>query len=258
MLKCSDVVELEVVLYGFRLHNIGRAKNLGLTALVCRTLHCRAVYSAMLAYVHRLVIWIALFFGASNSLKSRTLTGRGVVMNSRLMAGGNIPYVPYFPNKASKDYQWMDIYNALGRERTLFVSRYLEDESCNQLIASLIWLQGQSELDPITMYFNVPGSVSRPAMAVYDVMSRLKCPVVTINAGLTVGMGALLCAAGTRGKRYALPNSRFLMSRSGLDEGIEGQAADIHLQVEEVRFLCCGAYGVRRTIYRAVMWCRRS
>jgi ATP-dependent Clp protease protease subunit len=87
------------------------------------------------------------------------------------------------------------------------------------------------------MYFNVPGSLSRPAMAVYDVLSRLKCPVVTINAGLTVGMGALLCAAGTRGKRYALPNSRFLMSRSGLDEGIEGQAADIHLQVEEVPFL---------------------
>lgn len=129
----------------------------------------------------------------------------------------------------------MDIYNALGRERTLFVSRYLDDESCNQLIASLIWLQGHSESEPITMYFNVPGCLPRPAMAVYDVLSRIKCPIKTVNAGLTVGLGALLCAAGSKGQRYALPNSRFLMSNSGLDDGIEGQAVDIHLQVEEVR-----------------------
>jgi hypothetical protein len=55
---------------------------------------------------------------------------------------GNPPIVPYYPNKASKDYMWMDIYNALGRERTLFVARFLDEEACNQLIASLIWLQG--------------------------------------------------------------------------------------------------------------------
>ena len=56
------------------------------------------------------------------------------------MAG--VPVVPYYPNKGSKDYMWMDIYNALGRTRTLFVGRYLDEENCNQLIASLIWLQG--------------------------------------------------------------------------------------------------------------------
>ena len=57
-----------------------------------------------------------------------------------------MPVVPYYPNKASKDYQWMDIYNALGRDRTLFVGRFLDEENCNQLIASLIWLQGYSHL----------------------------------------------------------------------------------------------------------------
>ena len=55
---------------------------------------------------------------------------------------GRMPYVPYYPSKHSKDYQWMDIYNALGRERTLFVSRFIDEEASNQLIASLIWLQG--------------------------------------------------------------------------------------------------------------------
>ncbi len=128
----------------------------------------------------------------------------------------------------------MDIYNALGRDRTLFVSRYLDDESCNQLIASLIWLQSDNEKDPITMYFNVPGAISKPAMAVFDVMQRMKCPLVTINTGLTVGIGALLCAAGTPGKRFALPNARFLISKTGIDDGTEGQAVDVNLQVQEV------------------------
>lgn len=142
--------------------------------------------------------------------------------------------VPYYPNKASKDYQWMDIYNALGRDRTLFVSRYLDDESCNQLIASLIWLQGQNNKDPITLYFNVPGCQIKPAFAVFDVMRRMTCPLITINTGLTVGVGALLCAVGTSGNRFAFPNSRFLMSRTGLDDGIEGQAIHIQQQVVEV------------------------
>ena len=60
----------------------------------------------------------------------------------RMKALSAMPVVPYYPNKGSKDYQWMDIYNALGRERTLFVGRFLDEENCNQLIASLIWLQG--------------------------------------------------------------------------------------------------------------------
>ena len=59
-----------------------------------------------------------------------------------MMAGGQIPMVPYFPRKTSREYQWMDIYNAHGRQRTLFVGRFLDDEACNQLIASLIFLQG--------------------------------------------------------------------------------------------------------------------
>lgn len=149
------------------------------------------------------------------------------------MANGHIPYVPYFPSKPSKDYMWMDIYNALGRNRTLFVSRYLDEESCNQLIASLIWLQSENQ-DPITMYFNVPGAISKPALAVFDTLQRMRCPLVTVNTGLTVGMGALLCAAGTPGMRSAFPNARFLMSKTGMDDGAHGQAIDIHQQVQEV------------------------
>lgn len=150
------------------------------------------------------------------------------------MAGGQVPMVPYFPEKSSKDYQWMDIYNALGRKRTLFVGRFLDDEACNQLIASLIFLQGQNEKDPITLYFNVPGAMLKPSLAVFDVMRRMSCPLITINTGLSVGMGAVLCALGTAGQRFAFPNSRFLMSRTGLEDGIQGQSVDLSLAVSEV------------------------
>lgn len=85
------------------------------------------------------------------------------------------------------------------------------------------------------MYFNVPGAISKPSLAVFDVMRRMKCPLITINTGLTVGLGALLCAVGTSGNRFAFPNSRFLMSKSGMEDGSEGQASDIRLQVMEVR-----------------------
>lgn len=155
------------------------------------------------------------------------------ITSTALAAGGQVPMVPYYPTKGKKDYQWMDIYNALGRERTLFVSRYLDEEACNQLVASLIWLQGK-ENSLITMYFNVPGAMIKPTLAVFDVMQKLKCPLKTINMGLTVGMSSLLVASGTKGMRYVTPNARFLVGKAGLDDGVQGQSSDIALQVAEV------------------------
>jgi ATP-dependent Clp endopeptidase proteolytic subunit ClpP len=122
------------------------------------------------------------------------------------------------------------------RSRTLFVSRYLDDEAANQLISSLIWLQSQDNRKPITVYLNVPGAMIRPSLAVFDVMRKLACPLVTINMGLTVGVACLLSAVGTSGQRFAFPNSRFLMAKAGLDDGIEGQAQHIALQVQEVSY----------------------
>jgi ATP-dependent Clp endopeptidase proteolytic subunit ClpP len=154
-------------------------------------------------------------------------------------AHAEVPYVPYFPNKLTKEYQWLDIYNALGRERKLFVSRFIDDDAANTLIASLIWLQGKNEIEPVTLYFNVPGGRSKPSLAVFDVMNRLSCPLVTINVGLSVGPGALLCAAGTKGHRYAMPNARFVIARCGLEEGVKGVASDVALEVSEVIISVC-------------------
>jgi len=183
-------------------------------------------------------IFVLLLFAIYTYSVVGYVTNSNKIMNSRnrhiVYAGGQVPMVPFYPYPGSRDYQWMDIYNALGRKRTLFVGRFLDDEACNQLIASLIWLQSQDEKSPITLYINVPGSMIKPAFAVYDVMRRMKCPLITINTGLTVGMGALLCAVGTPGQRFALPNARFLMARTGLEDGIQGQAVELQLAVREV------------------------
>ena len=86
---------------------------------------------------------------------------------------------------------------------------------------------------PISIYFNVPGALMKPCLAVYDTLRTLECPVTTVNLGLATGMGAFLCGAGTKGMRYALPNARFLMQRTGLDDPYQGQASDIGLMVRE-------------------------
>lgn len=186
-------------------------------------------------YICALLLCFVFNACAYTSSPFRLMSSSTGMSRSQLhMAGGRVPLVPFYPDKASKDYQWMDIYNALGRTRTLFVGRFLDEESCNQLIASLLWLEGQSSKEPITMYFNSPGALGKPSWAVYDVMSRMTSPIKTINMGLTVGMGGLLCAAGTPGMRYAYPNARFLMGRAGLDDGLQGQASGLALAVKEV------------------------
>lgn len=153
---------------------------------------------------------------------------------STSLYAGRTPMVPYYLDQTRRDYMWMDIYNALGRDRTLFVSRYIDDEAANQLISSLIYLGGKSGTEPIRIYFNVPGAMAKPTLAVYDVLRSLTCPIETINMGLTVGLSCLLVAAGTPSKRFVTPNARFLMGKAGMDDAIRGQSTEIALQVKEV------------------------
>ncbi len=128
---------------------------------------------------------------------------------------------------------WLDIYNALGRDRRIFLSRYLDESACNTLITSLIWLDSVEE-KKITIYLNAPGAMIRPTLSVFDVMNRLRSPIETINMGLTSGAACLIAAAGTKGMRSSTANARFLVGKAGLDDGIRGQSSDVALQVKEV------------------------
>lgn len=146
------------------------------------------------------------------------------------------PMVPWTP--PGSDYaQFMDINSAMYRDRTLMISRFIDEEAANEIIAILLWMRQQDSYKTISIYFNVPGALLRPALAIYDLIEQTKetCEIETVNLGLCTGMGSFLCAAGTKGKRSAMPNSRFLLQRMGLDKPVRGQAVDIVLEVKNIK-----------------------
>jgi ATP-dependent Clp protease protease subunit len=142
------------------------------------------------------------------------------------MVPWKVPNTPY--------YQFVPIGQRFYRERIIILTDFLDEARSNNLIATLLYLKQQDSTKQITLYFNVPGALMKPSLAVYDTIKSLKCPVMTLNLGLATGMAAFLCAAGTPGKRFALPNSRFLLQKTGLDDPYRGQAVDIALRVRNV------------------------
>ena len=123
------------------------------------------------------------------------------------------------------------------RDRTMFVSKFIDEEAANEIISIILYMRKEDPRRDISIYFNVPGAILRPALAIYDLIEQTKenCDVETVNLGLCTGMGAFLCGAGTKGKRSAMPNSRFLLQRTGLDQPIRGQAVDIALEVKNIK-----------------------
>jgi ATP-dependent Clp protease, protease subunit len=119
----------------------------------------------------------------------------------------------------------------------MFISKFIDEKAANEIIAIILYMRKEDPRKDISIYFNVPGAMLRPALAVYDLLQQTKemCTVETVNLGLCTGMGAYLCGAGTKGKRSAMPNARFLLQRTGLDRPIRGQAVDIALEVRNIK-----------------------
>lgn len=144
--------------------------------------------------------------------------------------------VPYRP--PGSDYaQFVGIYDRMVRDRILFIGSFIDEENANSIISSILYLRKEDSTGPITLYLNVPGSLLRPGLAVYDLLRQIgnDCEITTVNIGLCTGMGALLAGAGTKGRRCALPNSRFLLQRIGMESVFQGQATDIALEVKNVK-----------------------
>lgn len=123
------------------------------------------------------------------------------------------------------------------RDRTMMINTYIDDNAANNIISIMLYLRNESPRDKISMYFNVPGAQLRPSLAIYDLIQNTKktCTIETVNLALCAGMGSMLCSAGTKGHRSAMPNSRFLLQRTGMDNVFRGQATDIALEVRNVR-----------------------
>ncbi|MBC8206759.1 MAG: ATP-dependent Clp endopeptidase proteolytic subunit ClpP [Kiritimatiellales bacterium] len=125
-----------------------------------------------------------------------------------------------------------DIYSRLLKERIIFLGTEINDVVSNLVIAQLLFLQSEDADKDISIYINSPGGVVTAGMAIYDTMQFLKCPITTYCVGQAASMGAVLLAAGTKGKRFALPNSRIMIHQPL--GGAQGQATDIEIQTKEI------------------------
>ena len=129
--------------------------------------------------------------------------------------------------------RWVDIYTRLGVERILFLGSEVNDAIANSLVAQMLYLDSEDSSKPIYLYINSPGGSVTAGLAIFDTMQYVKSDVVTICVGLAASMGAFLLAAGTKGKRLALPHSR-IMIHQPLGGTSQRQASDIEIEAREI------------------------
>ncbi|MFA7475803.1 ATP-dependent Clp endopeptidase proteolytic subunit ClpP [Castellaniella denitrificans] len=141
-------------------------------------------------------------------------------------------YVPIVIEQSGRGERSYDIYSRLLRERVIFFVGPVNDQSANLVVAQLLFLESENPDKDISLYINSPGGSVYAGMAIFDTMQFVKPDVSTLCTGLAASMGAFLLAAGAKGKRYALPNSRIMIHQpSG---GAQGQASDIQIQAKEI------------------------
>ena len=142
------------------------------------------------------------------------------------------PSVPY-KLPGSQYERWVDIYTRLGVERILFLGGEVNSVVANSLVAQMLYHDSDDNTKPIYLYINSPGGSVTDGVMIYDTMKYIKSDVVTICVGLAASMGAYLLAAGTKGKRVALPNSR-IMIHQPLGGTSQRQASDIEIEANEI------------------------
>jgi len=157
---------------------------------------------------------------------------RGVIKNTNI--------IPTVIGKVAGVERAYDIYSRLLTDRIIFVGGYegeFTTESANSLIAQMLFLDSQDDSKDICLYINSPGGMVTAGLAVYDAMQFIKSPISTVCMGMAMSFGAVILAAGSKGKRYALPNSRIMIHQPLImGGGISGQATDIEIESKEMQF----------------------
>jgi ATP-dependent Clp protease protease subunit len=143
-----------------------------------------------------------------------------------------VPLIPIVIEQSSRGERAYDIYSRLLKDRIIFIGSPMSDEIANLLIAQLLFLESEDPDKDINFYINSPGGLVTAGMAVYDTMQYIKPDIATVCIGQAASMGALLLTAGTKNKRYSLPNSRILIHQPM--GGFQGQASDIEIQAKEI------------------------
>ena len=140
--------------------------------------------------------------------------------------------VPYVIDNTGKGERGYDIYSRLLEDRVIFLTGEINDAVADAVVAQLIFLESKDPNKDICLYINSPGGSVTAGMAIYDTMNYIKCDVSTICIGLAASMGAFLLSSGTKGKRYALPNSEIMIHQPL--GGAQGQASDIKIQADHI------------------------
>ena len=143
-----------------------------------------------------------------------------------------MPLIPMVIEQSSRGERAYDIYSRLLKDRIIFLGSAMNDEVANLLIAQLLFLESEDPDKDINFYINSPGGLVTAGLAVYDTMQYIKPDIATVCIGQAASMGALLLTAGTKGKRYTLPNARILIHQPM--GGFQGQASDIAIQAKEI------------------------
>ena len=146
--------------------------------------------------------------------------------------------VPYVVEQTARGERSYDIFSRLLNDRIIVLSEDVNPNSASVIIAQLLYLEGQDPEKDISFYINSPGGCIADGMAIHDTMKYMKCDVSTICVGMAASMGAFLLASGTKGKRFALPNSEILIHQplisGGQGGGLSGQASDIQIHANHL------------------------
>ena len=146
---------------------------------------------------------------------------------------GNSLMVPMVVEQTSRGERAYDIYSRLLKENIIFLGTPIDDTVANLIIAQLLFLEAEDPERDISIYINSPGGSITAGLAILDTMAFVRPDIVTICVGQAASMGAVLLAAGTKGKRFSLPNSRIMIHQPSM-QGLAGQAADIDIYAKEI------------------------
>ena len=143
-------------------------------------------------------------------------------------------FIPYVVEQTSRGERSYDIFSRLLNDRIIMLSDQVNDATASLVVAQLLYLESQDPEKDISLYINSPGGSITSGMAIHDTMQYIKCDVSTICIGMAASMGAFLLAAGTKGKRFALPNSEIMIHQPLISGGLSGQCTDIKIHSDHL------------------------
>ena len=142
--------------------------------------------------------------------------------------------VPYVIEQTSRGERSYDIFSRLLKDRIIFLAEDVNDTSASLVVAQMLFLESEDPDKDINLYINSPGGSITAGMAIYDTINYIKCPVSTICIGMAASMGAVLLTSGTKGKRFATPNSEILIHQPLISGGLAGQTTEIKIHADHM------------------------